>query len=251
MSQHQSSDIPWDAGVMDAGYAHDRLKKPHLKYRYQVRAQLAVNAYKEFHPHHSDVRTLEMGAAEGLTLLQIARQFGFQGEFIGVELAEDLLAQAPTLPENVKLMQGNVMELPEELEDNSFDLCTCLAVLEHLPDPQTCLNEAFRILKPGGLFVATCPHPMWDQIAGFAGLVKDAYHMDHVTMKKMAVWAERAQFQPVITRPFMWVVSGFMPYFGVSLPIDFSLKLDAMLKKLGTLNLAYVNQALIAQKPFA
>ncbi len=43
-------------------------------------------------------------------------------------------------------------------EPNSFDAVVCIEVLEHLFDPAVALREITRILKPGGLFVATVPN---------------------------------------------------------------------------------------------
>jgi SAM-dependent methyltransferase len=42
--------------------------------------------------------------------------------------------------------------------DNQFDGVTCVEVLEHLFDPLQSAREINRILKPGGVFVATVPN---------------------------------------------------------------------------------------------
>lgn len=43
-------------------------------------------------------------------------------------------------------------------EPNSFDAVTCIEVLEHLFDPESTVAEIARILKPGGVLVATVPN---------------------------------------------------------------------------------------------
>jgi SAM-dependent methyltransferase len=43
-------------------------------------------------------------------------------------------------------------------EANSFDGATCVEVFEHLFDPLSAARELFRVLKPGGVLVATVPN---------------------------------------------------------------------------------------------
>lgn len=42
-------------------------------------------------------------------------------------------------------------------KENLFDSVLCTCVIEHLEEPQTALNEAFRLLKPGGIAIYTAP----------------------------------------------------------------------------------------------
>ena len=51
-----------------------------------------------------------------------------------------------------------------EQKDCSLDAVTMLAVLEHLENPATVLKECFRVLKHGGLFLATTPTPLEEPI---------------------------------------------------------------------------------------
>jgi len=41
--------------------------------------------------------------------------------------------------------------------DESFDLCTCTEVFEHVPDDLKGFREIYRVLKPGGQFLFTVP----------------------------------------------------------------------------------------------
>jgi len=47
---------------------------------------------------------------------------------------------------------------PFPFPDNTFDGGVCIEVLEHLYDPKFCVKEIFRVLKPGGLLVASVPN---------------------------------------------------------------------------------------------
>lgn len=53
------------------------------------------------------------------------------------------------------VLAGDAARLP--FPDNSFDRIICSEVLEHVPDPDAVLEEISRILKPGGLFIASVP----------------------------------------------------------------------------------------------
>ena len=57
-------------------------------------------------------------------------------------------------------VNGSVVQCPADdlpFPDNEFDSVVCFQVLEHVPRPWAVVAEVKRVLKPGGLFLATVP----------------------------------------------------------------------------------------------
>lgn len=50
---------------------------------------------------------------------------------------------------------GDATALP--FKDKTFDCVTALSLIEHVPEPQKVIDEAYRVLKKGGIFAVTCP----------------------------------------------------------------------------------------------
>jgi SAM-dependent methyltransferase len=95
-------------------------------------------------------RVLDAGCGSGRTMVDLARY----GEVAGIELSED----AAEIARNRgcgEVVIGRVQELPWEA--NTFDLITCLDVIEHLPDDRAALQELRRVSKPGGWALLTVP----------------------------------------------------------------------------------------------
>ena len=49
-------------------------------------------------------------------------------------------------------------DITNPVSDKTFDFVTCISVLEHIPDHQAAMAGIFKLLKPGGHVVLTCPY---------------------------------------------------------------------------------------------
>jgi SAM-dependent methyltransferase len=67
-------------------------------------------------------------------------------------IAEDLKKDTKTTA-----IEGILPEVLKQLPSDSLDIVLCISVLEHLWDPQTALQECFRIVRPGGICVFNVP----------------------------------------------------------------------------------------------
>lgn len=73
---------------------------------------------------------------------------------------------------------GDIHDLP--FEDNSIDAIVCIAVLEHVEEPQKAVREMYRVLKPGGYCYIYAPflfyyHPMKGYYSDFYRFTRDGY----------------------------------------------------------------------------
>lgn len=107
--------------------------------------RLLVSRLSERH----DLRIIDMGCGSGVGLAWARSRFD-PARLLGVDISEYGLQRCAN--RGAELMVGSVTDVP--VEANSFDLAICNDVLQHVEDDQKAVNEAYRILAPGGLFFA-------------------------------------------------------------------------------------------------
>jgi SAM-dependent methyltransferase len=98
-------------------------------------------------------RLLDIGCATG-NFMAAMRDHGWQ--VTGVELSREAAAYAR---EKLGLDVHTGMLEEQTLPDGAFDVVTMWDVLEHVLDPRVTLAGVRRLLRPGGLFVASVPNP--------------------------------------------------------------------------------------------
>ena len=102
------------------------------------------------------LRILDLATGTGRTMHQLRAAFP-QAQLVGCDLSEAYLRQAGRWlmterpGELPQLVQANVEAVP--FVDSWFDAITCVFLLHELPRPAraNCMEEAYRLLKPGGL----------------------------------------------------------------------------------------------------
>ncbi len=101
-------------------------------------------------PLAPDPRLLDAGCGSGRTLDELATY----GRVSGIDLSQTAVAAARRRGhDDVRL--ATVEEIP--FPDATFDVVTCLDVIEHTHDDQLTLAELLRVTRPGGLLLATVP----------------------------------------------------------------------------------------------
>lgn len=96
------------------------------------------------------LRLLDVGCGTGHHLVQVRRQ-GF--DVSGVDGSEEMIALARASNRGVEIRHGDVEALP--FPSGGFDVVLCIEVLRYLPRLSGCLREMARVLRPGGLCLAT------------------------------------------------------------------------------------------------
>ena len=97
-------------------------------------------------------RVLDVGCGGGILAESMARRGA--ASVLGIDMGEAPLAVGRLHAEqhqvrNIEYRQVPVEQLAEE-QPGSFDVVTCMEMLEHVPDPAAVVAACRRLVKPGG-----------------------------------------------------------------------------------------------------
>ena len=98
---------------------------------------------------------LDLGSGGGIDVLLSAKRVGPTGKAYGLDMTDEMLALAnenrrKAGASNVEFLKGEIEDIP--LPDNSVDVIISNCVVNLSGDKRRVLQEAFRVLKPGGRF---------------------------------------------------------------------------------------------------
>lgn len=96
---------------------------------------------------------LDLGSGGGVDVLLSAKRVGPTGKVYGLDMTDEMLSLANENKrkagvENVEFLKGEIEHIP--LPDNSVDVVISNCVINLSTDKDQVLQEAFRVLKPGG-----------------------------------------------------------------------------------------------------
>jgi len=103
---------------------------------------------------------LDLASGPGEPALTIAK-LKPQAHVVATDVSEDMVASALKASDGLSNFRAEVADAQAlKYEDNSFDAVTCCYGYMFPSDKMLALQETLRVLKPGGILVATT----WDQV---------------------------------------------------------------------------------------
>lgn len=140
-------------------------------------------------------RALEIGCGTGFALYAL-RDALPRARLAGSELhSAGLLTARARHGESVELFQ---MDARKSGLVDAIDLIGAFDVLEHIPEDEAVLAEIRRMLKPGGIFIATVPQHPW----AWSTTDDLAHHQRRYRIGELARKATAAGLEPVYQTSF-------------------------------------------------
>jgi 2-polyprenyl-6-hydroxyphenyl methylase / 3-demethylubiquinone-9 3-methyltransferase len=107
----------------------------------------------EFIKRHIDLhdkRILDIGCGGGILTESLAEE---GAKTIGIDLSEEALHVAQLHAKERELCINYILTSAEDFtkeQQASFDIITCMELLEHVPDPESLIHACTKLVKPGG-----------------------------------------------------------------------------------------------------
>jgi len=93
---------------------------------------------------------LDIGSGTGYLIDMLVKEH--KAQYTGLDLSPKMIEVANSKKiKNAKFIEGVSDDLP--FSENTFDVITCSQSFHHYPDTTKALQEAYRVLKPNGIYI--------------------------------------------------------------------------------------------------
>lgn len=153
---------------------------------------------------------LDLGSGAGLDVLLSAKRVGPTGKAYGLDMTEEMLAEANANKAksgltNVEFLQGHIEDIP--LPEGSIDVVISNCVINLSVDKDQVFREIYRVLKPGGRLAVSdivtrgpMPEGIRQSLLAWAGCVAGALSEDDYNAKLVRAGFEDTEV--IITRVY-------------------------------------------------
>ena len=122
-------------------------KSPHFRPENQDKVRRILEGLAASLPECATSKAVDFGCGTGFIINLIK---DLVGEVHGVDITQDMMKQVDMSNGNITLHESTAEQT--SFPDNNFDIATAYSFMDHLFDPTEFLAEAYRVLKPGGVF---------------------------------------------------------------------------------------------------
>ena len=149
---------------------------------------------------------LDLGSGGGIDVLLSARRVGPTGKAYGLDMTDEMLGlarenQRKAGVENVEFLKGEIENIP--LPANSVDVVISNCVINLSADKNRVLQEAFRVLRPGGRFAVSdvvvrgaVPAEIRKNVELWIGCIAGALEESEYRLKLAAAGFEGIEIEP-------------------------------------------------------
>ena len=119
----------------------------------EAASQKLIDAFSRLSGLPAGAKVADLGCGSGVFTYLLHRK-GY--EAVGLDISAKQLEIARSKYPDIRFCEGDVEALP--FPSGSLDGVLLSGVVHHLPDPHRCAAEVFRVLRPGGRFMAFDPN---------------------------------------------------------------------------------------------
>lgn len=117
---------------------------------YSKNGKISCENIFEFLKDKEYKKLLDIGCGTGYLIDMLAKNY--DADFTGLDLSPEMIKQANNKNiKNAKFVEGKSDKMP--FEDDTFNIVTCSQSFHHYPNTDKAMQEARRVLKPGGLYI--------------------------------------------------------------------------------------------------